>query len=71
MGAAGRGRPHRQLTMAADDLAEQMAGQLLARWGVVFWDLVSHEDICGAVARDPLERCGGSRLGAWSAAVGS
>ncbi len=35
-----------QLTMAVDDLAEQMAGQLLARWGVVFWDLVSQEDIC-------------------------
>ncbi len=34
-----------QLTMAVDDLAEQMAGQLLARWGVVFWDLVSQEDI--------------------------
>ncbi len=34
-----------QLTMAVDDLAEQMAGQLLARWGVVFWDLVAQEDI--------------------------
>ncbi len=34
-----------QLTMAVDDLAEQMAGQLLARWGVVFWDLVSQEDL--------------------------
>ena len=32
-------------TMAVDDLAEQMAGQLLARWGVVFWDLVSQEDL--------------------------
>jgi ATP-dependent Lhr-like helicase len=34
-----------QLTMAVDDLAEQMAGQLLARWGVVFWDLAAQEDI--------------------------
>jgi ATP-dependent Lhr-like helicase len=34
-----------QLTMAVDDLAEQMAGQLLARWGVVFWDLASQEEI--------------------------
>jgi ATP-dependent Lhr-like helicase len=34
-----------QLTMAVDDLAEQMAGQLLARWGVVFWDVVAQEDI--------------------------
>jgi ATP-dependent Lhr-like helicase len=32
-----------QLQMATDDLAEQMAGQLLARWGVVFWDLVAQE----------------------------
>ena len=30
--------------LATDELAEQMAGQLLARWGVVFWDLASHED---------------------------
>ena len=30
---------------AADELAEQVAGQLLARWGVVFWDLVAHEDL--------------------------
>jgi ATP-dependent Lhr-like helicase len=34
-----------QLTMAVDDLAEQTAGQLLARWGVVFWDLVAQEDL--------------------------
>jgi ATP-dependent Lhr-like helicase len=30
--------------LALDELAEQMAGQLLARWGVVFWDLAAHED---------------------------
>lgn len=30
--------------LATDELAEQLAGQLLARWGVVFWDLASHED---------------------------
>jgi ATP-dependent Lhr-like helicase len=28
-----------------DKLAEQVAGQLLARWGVVFWDLAAHEDL--------------------------
>jgi ATP-dependent Lhr-like helicase len=33
------------LAMATDELAEHIAGQLLARWGVVFWDLVSHEDL--------------------------
>jgi len=32
-------------SLATDELAEQVAGQLLARWGVVFWDLVSHEDL--------------------------
>ncbi len=31
--------------MATDELAEHVAGQLLARWGVVFWDLASHEDL--------------------------
>ena len=29
--------------LATDELAEHVAGQLLARWGVVFWDLGSHE----------------------------
>jgi ATP-dependent Lhr-like helicase len=29
----------------ADTLAEQVAGQLLARWGVVFWDLMAREDL--------------------------
>ena len=33
------------LPMATDELAEHVAGQLLARWGVVFWDLASHEDL--------------------------
>jgi ATP-dependent helicase Lhr and Lhr-like helicase len=33
------------LGMATDELAEHVAGQLLARWGVVFWDLASHEDL--------------------------
>jgi ATP-dependent Lhr-like helicase len=28
-----------------DVLAEQVAGQLLARWGVVFWDLTARESI--------------------------
>ena len=28
-----------------DVLAEQLAGQLLARWGVVFWDLTARESI--------------------------
>jgi len=28
-----------------DTLAEQVAGQLLARWGVVFWDLMAREDV--------------------------
>jgi ATP-dependent Lhr-like helicase len=28
-----------------DALAEQVAGQLLARWGVVFWDLVAREHL--------------------------
>lgn len=32
-------------SLATDELAEQVAGQLLARWGVVFWDLVSHENL--------------------------
>ncbi len=28
-----------------DALAEQVAGQLLARWGVVFWDLMARENL--------------------------
>ncbi|HUI02518.1 MAG TPA: hypothetical protein VLZ77_03170, partial [Acidimicrobiales bacterium] len=28
-----------------DTLAEQVAGQLLARWGVVFWDLTARENL--------------------------
>ena len=28
-----------------ETLAEQVAGQLLARWGVVFWDLMSRENL--------------------------
>jgi len=31
--------------MHTDELAEHVASQLLARWGVVFWDLASHEDL--------------------------
>lgn len=29
----------------SDALAEQAAGQLLARWGVVFWDLIARENL--------------------------
>ncbi len=29
----------------AETLAEQVAGQLLARWGVVFWDLMARENL--------------------------
>jgi ATP-dependent Lhr-like helicase len=29
--------------LPTDELAELVAGQLLARWGVVFWELASHE----------------------------
>jgi ATP-dependent Lhr-like helicase len=29
----------------SDTLAEAVAGQLLARWGVVFWDLLAREDL--------------------------
>jgi ATP-dependent Lhr-like helicase len=28
-----------------ETLAEQVAGQLLARWGVVFWDLMARENL--------------------------
>ena len=31
--------------MPVDELAELVANQLLARWGVVFWDLAAHEDL--------------------------
>jgi ATP-dependent helicase Lhr and Lhr-like helicase len=31
--------------LATDELAEHVAGQLLARWGIVFWDLGSREDL--------------------------
>ena len=31
-----------------DALAEQVAGQLLARWGVVFWDLMARENLAVA-----------------------
>jgi ATP-dependent Lhr-like helicase len=29
----------------ADELAEMVAGQLLARWGIVFWDLMGRENL--------------------------
>ncbi|MHB8593556.1 MAG: DEAD/DEAH box helicase [Acidimicrobiales bacterium] len=32
----------------ADELAEQVAGQLLARWGIVFWDLMVRENLAVA-----------------------
>ena len=46
----GEGRWALLPTAVADDedpdtLAEQVAGQLLARWGVVFWDLMAREDL--------------------------
>src|SRR5579872_3528945 len=45
----GEGRwallPVRGAAMASDELAEQVAGQLLARWGVVFYDLVAGETL--------------------------
>jgi ATP-dependent Lhr-like helicase len=31
--------------LATDELAEHVAGQLLARWGVVFWDLMARESL--------------------------
>jgi len=48
-GAAGTGaevfgRPS-PAPLEHDELAEQVASQLLARWGVVFWDLAAHEDL--------------------------
>ena len=45
----GEGRwallPVKGADIAADELAEQVAGQLLARWGVVFYDLVAGETL--------------------------
>ena len=45
----GEGRwallPEPDGTCDAHDLAEQVAGQLLARWGVVFWDLMARETL--------------------------
>jgi ATP-dependent Lhr-like helicase len=38
---AGSGEP----TADRETLAEQVAGQLLARWGVVFWDLTARENL--------------------------
>ena len=53
-----------------DDLAEQVAGQLLARWGVVFWDLTTRENLaCRGVTS--CGRCDDSRPGASYAAAGS
>jgi ATP-dependent Lhr-like helicase len=47
--AGGEGRwallPATGRTADADELAEQVAGQLLARWGVVFWDLMARENL--------------------------
>jgi ATP-dependent Lhr-like helicase len=47
--AGGEGRwsllPEAQHSQDPDSLAESVAGQLLARWGVVFWDLVGHEEL--------------------------
>ncbi len=37
--------PEAQHSQDPDSLAESVAGQLLARWGVVFWDLVAHEEL--------------------------
>jgi ATP-dependent Lhr-like helicase len=44
-GLAGSGPSAAEAVMPTDELAEQVASQLLARWGVVFWDLVAHEDL--------------------------
>ena len=45
----GEGRwallPVRDSGLDGDELAEQVAGQLLARWGVVFWDLLAGETL--------------------------
>jgi len=48
-GAQGPAEPSRASAVldgwARDELAEAVAGQLLARWGVVFWDLASNEEL--------------------------
>ena len=49
VGAAAHGRPRRR--RPTETLAEQVAGQLLARWGVVFWDLMARGEPGPAVAR--------------------
>jgi ATP-dependent Lhr-like helicase len=46
----GTSAPDGELTaapagLARDELAEATADQLLARWGVVFWDLASYEEL--------------------------
>jgi ATP-dependent Lhr-like helicase len=47
--AGGEGRwsllPEARHSQDPDTLAESVAGQLLARWGVVFWDLLGHEEL--------------------------
>ncbi len=47
--AGGEGRwsllPEARHDQDPDSLAESVAGQLLARWGVVFWDLLGHEEL--------------------------
>ena len=45
LGAPGHGGRTTGPALATDELAEHVAGQLLARWGVVFWDLAAHEDL--------------------------
>jgi ATP-dependent Lhr-like helicase len=42
--AAGA-RPWGDEELDRDTLAEQVAGQLLARWGVVFWDITARESL--------------------------
>ena len=37
--------PEPETVSDADDLAEAVAGQLLSRWGVVFWELAGREDL--------------------------
>jgi ATP-dependent Lhr-like helicase len=47
--AGGEGRwsllPEAGNSQDPDTLAESVAGQLLARWGVVFWDLLANEEL--------------------------
>ena len=71
LGAPGYRRSHPgALPLATDELAEHVAGQLLARWGVVFWDLAATRTWPCRGGRSS-GRCGASRPGAWSAAGGS